>query len=137
MNDVLPALRAILLADADVAALVGTRIYGERVNEADIGQGPNTQQAIELSLEPSGVGRRFNNLALQQVGVELRCYGPTPYEAREVWRHAHQCLKRAIRSTMDDVIIHSINPDMGPVSIIDPDTEWPVVWELWSVIAAE
>lgn len=131
----LEALRAALLADPLVAAVLGDRIY--------VGRVPGAPAAGELPENPGALLRHAGGLgaprhaALLAVRVDVHAYGPTPYSANLTHYTLHDALRRIERLTIAGTLVHSVLPEGGPVDLVDPTTEWPEVVSSWALLTAE
>lgn len=138
MVDVIPALISFLKADAAVAALVGTRVFGAEVPAGETASQPRKA----IILRQGGGTSEDSYLPLGIPRIDLHAHGETPYEARRVRRAAHTALKALQREvitgvTDGDVLLHHLNASGGPVDLRFPETDWPVVIESWDVMFAE
>jgi len=65
------------------------------------------------------------------------CYGETPFEADQVRRVVHGALKAIKRVIQGGTLIHHVLPAGGPISLRDPDGDWPLEFQAWDVLTAE
>lgn len=133
--DRLTALIAILKADAAVSAQVGTRVFGGELPPAETASMPRKATVIS-----HGGGLGVFGGGYQEYGdtrVDARCYGETPLEADDVWRAAYGALKQMRRTLQGTIYVHWARPSGGPLSLRDPDTDWPYVFSSFQVLAAE
>jgi len=132
-SDFLEGLIEILIDDTDVAALVGTRVFGIELSRSETNSQP--RKAIVLSL--AGGPGSSDYVEQSQNTVDMLCYGETPFEAERVRRTAHPVLKQITRVIRAGVLIHSAISVGGPTTLRDRDTDWPISLETWQVSAAE
>lgn len=132
--DPIGALVAFLKADADVAGEVGTRVFGGELPRGETASMP--RKAIVLT--PSGGG--FIGSGYQEYGdirVDLHCYGETPKEANDVWRAVHPALKQLRRALQGPCLLHWARPAGGPLTLRDPDADWPFTLATYQILVAE
>jgi len=133
--DLIAALIAILKADAQVAALAGTRVFGIELPKSEAASMP--RQAIVL--QPSGgatlVGGSYVEHTAQR--VDLFAYGETPYQAYILGRAAAVALKQIRRRVAVAVLVHWVDPAGGYITGRDPDADWPIVFQSFQAFYAE
>lgn len=131
----LEALRAALLADPLVAAVLEDRVY--------VGRVPGTPAAGVLPALPGCLLRHAGgpggavHAALVAVRVDCHAYGPTPYSANLAHYLLHDAFRRIERQAAGGTLIHSVLPEGGPIDLVDPSTEWPEVVSSWALLTAE
>lgn len=135
--DGLKAIVDILKADTDIVALVGTRVFGVELPQAEAASMP--RKAIVV--QPSGggvfsVGSR-DLIEHSDMRVDIFCYGETVFEAEKVRREVYDTLKTLGRTIINTVLVHWINPAGGLLSLRDPDTQWPVQFQSWQMFYSE
>lgn len=133
--DSLGAIVNFLKADAGVASLVGTRVFGGELPRAETDSMPRAA----IVVRPAGGLGTFGQ-AFQEYGdrrVDVRCYGTTPSAADAVYRHVHPALKQLSRVKQGSVLLHWARPAGGPLTLRDQDTDWPFTFCAWQVLAAE
>lgn len=134
--DPLPALRAVLLADADVLALVdatGRRIYNGGIpEEAE----PAMPQACVV-LNPAGGPPDASTQHHGRFRVDTHCYGATRAEAWALHLAVRPVLKQLDRQTVNGVLLHSVTITSGGALGTRPDTHWPVCYATYMVRAAD
>jgi hypothetical protein len=133
--DPIAAVRTVLLADDDTAALVSTRIYGGEVPEPALKAMPQAT----IVLNPVGgipnPGGGFQNYG--NTRIDVCCYGATLNEAWKVYLAAYTALKQMRPQHADDVLLHSADVVSKGTLARDPVTQWPTVLSTFSVLAAE
>ena len=135
--DVIGALVALLKADADVAALVGTRVFGLELPEAEAASMPRKG----VILRPTGGVSPFGGFVeVTAERIDAVSWGETPYQASRLSLAVLVALKRARRQvvTVDGagVLIHSAEEAGGRLSIRDAETNWPAVSQAFQVFYA-
>lgn len=133
IQDHVTAVVEYLKADSDIVALVGTRVFGIELPEAEADFMP--RKAIVV--KQSGGAGSGGWLEHSTPRMDVFCYGETPHQARTVRREVYDVLKQLIRTVIDSTLINSISPSGLPLDLRDPDTQWPVVFESYQVFAAE
>lgn len=137
--DVVAAIVAFLRATPSVTAVVGDHVYGGELPRdlpAD-GTGMPTQ-CVVIQASPGGYGAyRRSFIKAGHSRIDLRCYGPDPIGAMEVYRAIHPVLKHAPQFSQDGTLIYSINQEIGASALREPDTLWPFVFTSYDVFAAE
>lgn len=132
--DPLKALREWLLADVDIAAAVGTRVY---LLELPKEETVNMEQGVIVLKESSGPMPRVGCARLGSPPIEVWCYGISYGAARTLAMGVYQKLKFLSRVTAANTLIHSVVPFGGRVSMRDPDTKWPFTMQSFQLTAAE
>lgn len=133
--DAVAALVAFLKQDVELQGLLGTRVYGGELPASVTGSMPT--EAVVVS--PAG-GLGVIGSAYQEYGdvrLDVNCYGSTPNKAHEIWRCVHPLLKQMQRTSVSGTLLHWAKPAGGPLSLRDPDTDWPYNFSSWQVLAAE
>lgn len=133
--DPLLALRAIVAADTDVAALAGTRIFAAELPDSEAAQMPRAAAVIAASGGPPDLG--YAPLAHRR--IDVRTYGATPLGAMTLHLALHAVLKTLRRRSSLGVLVHSAALDAGPVAMREPEVgaEWPFVFASYEVLASE
>jgi len=133
--DIIAALRGFLLADADVAALVGTGIYGGAMPRAAVAG--MAQPALVLTLS-GGVsiaqGSWMRGHDTQR--VDVTAWGATEATAYALANAARHALTGIRRLLVDGVLIHWAEPAGGALDGRDPDGRWINVWRPYQVFHA-
>jgi hypothetical protein len=136
MPDPVEGLIAFLLADADLASLVSTRVYGVELPFSEADNQP--QKAVVLRHAGGGVGVGSDSvLDVGTLRVDAFNYGETPYEARKVRRASYRALKKMGRTKQGTVVLLSAVQAGGPVDLRFSATDWPAVIESWILMHAE
>ena len=141
-QDILGAVIEILQADAGVLALVGAlpndRIFGGELPEVEPNAGDqptNIAKAVVVRFSP-GIPLR-GTVQLEQMNVDIVCFGEDPRSADELRRVVHQVLHDAERQQLGTVLFHSADQMGSPQALRDPDTHWAFVLEVWRILASE
>ena len=133
--DPLLALRAIVAADGDVAALTGTRVFAAELPDSEAPRMPRAAAVIAASGGPPDLG--YAPLAHRR--IDVRTYGETPLGAMQLHLAVHAALKSLRRRSSQGVLVHSAALDAGPVAMREPEigAEWPFVFASYEVLASE
>lgn len=135
--DHLSALRAYLLADPEVSALVATRVFAVELPQATIEAETDIEHPSKMVvLRPSGGAGREDRVRIENSNLDVLCYGETDFEANLLRRTVADVLKNAIRVVQDNVLIHNISATGGPLFLKDPDSKWPVMFQSYRMLAA-
>lgn len=121
--DLEAGLRAFLLADVALSALVGTRVFGGELPADQTAAMPRQCIVIKGSGGVSLTGNTSNEHDTER--VDLRSFGATPREASIVARTAALAMKRMTRSVHGEVLLHWANVASGAIPGREPGTEWP------------
>lgn len=122
--DPITLVRTYLLTVSAVTNLTSTRIYGESIPAADAASMPRAC----VVLSPAG-GPATEWLRTVESRIDVRCYGATPLAARTLAWAVYDALawlpKRTIGSGLTAGKLYKAEPELAPLSQIDPDTNWP------------
>lgn len=139
--DSLTAAIAVLKADAAVAALVGTRVYGDEMPRAQTGNQEAQAGAVKaVVITPSGgvpPTWAHGTTPIEVRRIDVYCYGETTSQAEAVRRAVYAAFRAVSRQVFAGVMVHWINPAGGAISGRDPETNWPVKWNSWQLAADE
>lgn len=130
--DPLPALRTVLLADPDVAALVDGRVYNGGLPE-------DTEAAMPQAcvvLNPAGGPTDRGSQQLSYFRVDTHCYGATLGEAWKLHLAVRPVFKQLDRQAVGGVLLHAVTVSSDGALGIRPDTQWPVCYATYMVRVA-
>lgn len=133
IQDHIVAITDVLKADSGVSALVGTRVFGIELPEAETANMPRKCIVVKQS---GGLGNR-SYIRHSNPRIDVFCYGETPYEARKLRREVYEALQQLVRVVVNSTLIHWVNPSGGPLDLRDPDTQWSVCFESFDMFAAD
>jgi hypothetical protein len=125
----------MVLADADIASLVQTRVYVNRIPKADIEAADTFHPPKMLVLRQAGGFGKRDLLPTDDSTITALCYGESDFEADELRRTVWERFVNLDRETHNDVLIHHINPTGGPIPSVEPDLVWPVIAQSYTVKA--
>ena len=126
-QDPIEATIDFLQADATIAALISTRVYGLELPEADAASMP--RQAIVIN-GAGGIGQA-SFVATFKIRLDFFCYGETPFKAWETYLTLHTVLKQMDRNVTSSTLLMSFIHSAGPFPARDQKTDWPVVIDTW------
>lgn len=135
MLDVMEALRSLALADADISALVGTRVWVNRIPRDEIEAADTFHPPKMLVLRQAGGRAKGDTLPVDHPTINALCYGESDYEADRVRRAVWERFTALSRETHADVLIYDINTSGGPIPSVEPDLVWPVISQGFIVMA--
>ena len=136
ITDAREAIIGILKADSAVAALVGTRVFGDELPRSET----DNQARKAVVISPGGgspPSYTTATLPLEGARIDVFCYGESPYQAEVARRTVYGALKGVQRVTQGNVLVHWVRPAGGAASGRDPNTDWPVKWNSWQYLADE
>ena len=136
MKDVIGALRNWIAAQSEVSALVGTRVFVNRLPRATIEAEDTFNPRKMLVLRQAGGAPKADLLPTDDSTITVLCYGENDLEADSVRRAVWKLFVFLDRVLQDTVLIYHINPAGGPVPLVDPDIVWPAVAQNFSLKAA-
>lgn len=123
------AIVAYLAADADVAALAGTRIYGAELPGEEAANMPRYAVVVQSA---GGLGDRSYS-PQYNARFDVFAYGATPAEAEELQYACIQALKRLEREVINSTILYSATREAGPNPGRTQTSYWPFSFSVWSV----
>lgn len=136
MADALAAMVSILRADATLAALVSTRVYGVRLPDDQSVHMP--RNAVVLSRAGGGLGPGNRSyVPVLNTRIDMRAYGVTDYGAMQVWEAAHRVLKNWRPGVAASTYLYPIVVEIGPVDLLEPEVNWPIVLSSYQVQSGE
>jgi len=129
----LAALAGYLRAIPELQAACGARVFAQALPGQEAPQMPRTAVVLRSSGGP-GTPR---NLPLLYVRLDAVSYGRTYLEADNLGWVVHAALNGLDRVETGGTLLHALVSAGGPISVRDPDTEWPQVVSTWTLMAAE
>ncbi len=136
MKDVIGALRNWIAAQAEVSALVGTRVFVNRIPRATIEAQDTFHPLKILVLRQAGGSPKADLLVTDDQTVIILCYGESDLEADSVRRAVWEKFVNLDRVRQDTVLFYHVNPTGGAVPLVDPDIVWPGVAQNFSLKAS-
>lgn len=136
ITDPIGPLVTLLLADGDVAALAGTRVFGGELPPGESASQP--RKAVVLRFAGGAVPTyTAATVPLHAIRFDAYCYGENPFEADNLRRAVHGALKRMKRQVISNVLVHWVRPAGGAADLRDAEAGWPIAWSSWQVLADE
>ena len=137
--DPIVALVSYLKSIQDVSNLAGPRVYGAEMPDSVNAVMPKKVVVLRRAgggiLIGSGGGGGY--LRVGDFRLDVRCYGETPFEAARLSLVVQEALKQMRRNVQGSALLHWANPSGGPLSLRDPDAEWPLEFSSWQVLSSE
>lgn len=134
MSDIVGALVAMLKADAGVAALAGTRVFGGELPADETAAMPRAAIVIAPSGGVSLTGASFLEADTQR--VDLVAWGATPLSAAALLAAADEAMRGARRASWANVLIYWVNRAGGYAAARDRDGQWPFAFRSYQVFHA-
>lgn len=134
--DPVAALRSFLLADADVAALAGTRIFGSELPRSEVQAMPRKAALIRKAGAGASVGNA-SRVRFSAPRMDIFCYGETPYEAARLDLAVYEALKQMEPNVQGTCRLHDAVLAGGPIDLREEDTSWALVFRSYQVATAE
>lgn len=131
--DPVAAIVALLRDDADVAALVGTRVFGVELPSSEAPSMPRAAVVISGS-GGSGIGAG-SYVPIGQPRMDVRCYGATHADAAELHWTVYERLKHIAGEVYGQVLIYSASVESSAMYLRDED--WPLVLSVWRPMVSE
>lgn len=135
MPSVISALISFLKADSEVNTISSGRVFGGELPQAEVISMPRT--AIVLRQSGGGFMSGRSYIEINDPRVDILCYGSTPSQADAVYRAMHPALKQMRRNVRGNCLLHWAHRTTSPLSLRDPDAEWPMVLSVWQVLYSE
>jgi hypothetical protein len=121
VTDFLSALRAYLLGQSEVVALVSKSVYVLALPKEELDLGPH---AVVVLLSSGGnLGKVGRTTA--EARVDVVCYGATDFEAMQLDMVVSESIKWLNREYVNGVLLHNASVAGGPFQARDPEIFWP------------
>ncbi len=134
-QDIIKGLIVFLQADTPLAALVGTRVFGNELPRAEADNMPRKAVVLQPSPGPTLTGGSYLKHTAQS--FDVFSYGETVFESERVRRAVFDALKPLQREVSAGVLIHWCDPAGGFANLRDPDTRWPINFQSFQAFYAE
>jgi hypothetical protein len=139
MIDVLAGIVSHLKAQSAVSAQVGTLVFGLEVPLTYVPTMPRKMIVVRPS-GGAGLGDASDVDVFDQ-RIDVFNYGGTGAEANAVHQVSHAALKAIERNAVTvnsiEMLIHTATRSSGGIFLRDPDGDWPLWLEVWSISASE
>lgn len=134
MPDAVKAVVSLLKADADVAALVGARVFGGELPESEQQSMPRACLVVRKA-GGGAIGTAWEDYG--DLRFDVFSYGSTAHGADDVERAVHRRMKTFARVVSEGTLLHWARRDGGPLPLSDPNTTWRYVFSSWQVLVSE
>lgn len=128
------AIRAILLADSDIEAIVVDRVFDE-IDEDEAKLMPRAAIVLQPSGGPSSPGGGFQQYGRQR--IDVHCYGETLYESYMLSLTVYAVLKHLPRQVAAGALVYAATVQSKSSTARNPLNQWPVTYSSWLVTYAE
>jgi hypothetical protein len=132
--DPIGALVSVLLADSDVAALVGTRGFGGELPPGETAAMPRAAFVMRASGGTPLTSGSFAEVEAQR--IDVYAYGATARQAAQLADLIALKLRRIERTVEDGTLIHWVKSAGGYSSGREPETDWPRAWRSFQIFFA-
>jgi hypothetical protein len=136
ITDPMAALIRFLKADADTAAMAGTKVYGGELPDAQV-QGMGQACIVLRKTGGSLMPISASYVEVSDVRVDAYAYGSTPLQADRLYRCLAGALKQMRSNNQGRTRLYWARPAGGPISLREQDTEWPLTLSTWQVMWSE
>lgn len=124
MNDPAQIMRALILAQGGITALVSTRVYVDRL--------PNQPTFPAIVLQSKG-GDVSDETPIQQAFFEVRFFANSHELARPSMVAMQTALHGKNRLTQGTNKIYYVGHESGPTTDVDQDTGWKYLGAVWRI----
>lgn len=131
--DPMKAVRTAALADAEVIAQVGTRLFIPELPRTEAASMP--RKCIVLS--PSGGPGNDSVQPLGYTRFDARCYGASHVDAYAVYQAFREWAREQAQARAGGALIYHVTIESGPIYTREPDVDWPMVLGVYQVMASE
>ena len=125
--DPIADIRALLVADAGVEALVGTRVFHSELPESESASMP--RQAVVVA-QAGGPGRH-KTLKTRSIRLDTICYGETLHKALLLHHAVREALETLAKTSGSVKSIESVTDGLNGR---DPLKQWPVCFASYRVL---
>jgi hypothetical protein len=133
-GDPIGALVSLLLADSDVAAIVGARGFGGELPPAETASMPRAAFVIKASGGTPLTSGSSAEVDAQR--VDVYAYAATALLAGKLADLIGLKLRRIERKVVSGTLIYWVKSAGGYSSGREPDTDWPRAWRSFQVFFA-
>jgi hypothetical protein len=127
--DPVAEIRELLIADANVASLAGTRVYGGGLaDSARVGMPQAT-----VVLKPAGGPGRRGYQKWRVTRIDTLCYAATLEESEQLHRYVRDVMENMNRPSPT---LFSAEVSSDGANAIDPVEQWPVCFASYLVTSA-
>lgn len=135
--DPITTLRAYLLTQSTVTAVIVARIFGEELPGTEANSMPREAIVLATAGGRQGLGAS-SNMDVGNYSISVRCYHKTLYEARALDRIVHEAMNAINRwAVVGQGGLHYAIQESGPFVMRDPDTDWPFALSTYALMTGE
>lgn len=137
--DPIQAIVAFLQADAQVAALAGTRVFSVELPAPEAAFMPRGAVVIT----GSGSARMVRGLGTSDFipagnrRIDVRCYGATTYDATALDLAVYEALKHMNRVVVGNAMLYTATIESTGINMRDADGKWPLSLSVYVVTVSE
>lgn len=134
LAEIVTAIVELLKADAGVAALAGTRVFGGELPPSETALMPRKT----IVIQPSG-GVPFKPASLVKAEaqrLDVVAYGATPLEAATLRAAAAHALVLTVRAIFAGVLVHWVQSAGGYLAGRDRDGQWPFAFQSFQALSS-
>lgn len=146
MRDVMSALRQLILADAEIMALLAEsdgpgippaneRVFVNLIPRELISSVDTFHPPKMLVLRHAGGLAKSDFTSIDQPNIDTVCYGEDHEQADRVRRAVWTRFMRLQRECVNDVLLHDLNPNGGAITSVASDTTWPAIAQGYTLTA--
>jgi len=139
--DPLAAVVSYLLADTEVQAQVGLKVFGAELpplNTLGFTMPVKCMVVAYAGGTAIGPGAR-SKVPLGLYRMDVKAYGGTPFEASAVYLAAMDRLVRTLERSVErgTTLLHNAVVAGGPIGLRDGDLDWPMVLSTYEIMISE
>ncbi len=134
-QDIIEGLTVFLQADIPLAALVGTRVFGNELPRSEAKHMKRKAVVLQPSGGPILMGGSYVRHTSQR--FDVFSYGETVFQCQRISRAVFDALKQLQRSVSAGMLIHWVDPAGGFANLRDPDARWPINFQSFQAFYAE
>lgn len=135
MPDPIVGVIDYLKESTTLSVLLSERIYGGELPPSEVDSMPRKALVVAFSGGFQAFGRGYQQYG--DIRIDTFLYGETPYEVDRVYFALYPHLKQMRTNRQRDCLLHWAKPSGSPLTLRDPDTDWPMSFLSWQVMVAE
>lgn len=134
--DPLVAIVSYLEDDSELAGIVSGRIFGGELPREEVPSMPRSCVVITASGRVSnGLDRSYARIGVPR--YDCRFYAEDQITAMRCYWAANRAMRAMRPHDREGVRLLNALIEGGPMSLVDQDTDWPLVWASYGVTASE
>lgn len=126
--DPIADIRALLVADTTVSALVADRVYHSELPEPE---SPNMPQQAVVVAQAGGPGRP-KTLKTRTIRLDTLCYGATLYESYQLHQAVREVVETLARRSNSVISVETVSDGQNAR---DPLKQWPVCFASYRLLS--